>query len=261
MASLRQPAPDETVEAMIHDVDATLSALLSAEGVAGGDTEVVFDAPTRDWAARRSGPCVDAFLYDIREDVTRREITPEPVRDADGKIVARRPPARRLRLSYLLTAWTSRPEDEHRLLSALLAALMRHDAVPDAHLRGALADQPIPVLLQLALPTGGDRSIADVWNALGGELKPSLDLVVVAPFDPVRVEWVERRVTEDPILHVRDSPADPRRATRASTGTATAGLGTAGLGTATSGADAADTGGRGRRRPTGAGLRRQVREI
>ncbi len=197
---------------MIHDVDATLSALLTAEGVAGGDTQVRFDAPTRDWAARRSGPCVDAFLYDIREDVARREIGAEPVRAAGGRIIARRPPPRRLRLSYLLTAWTTRPEDEHRLLSALLGALLRHDAVPREHVRGSLVDQPVPVLLQLALPTGGDRGIADVWNALGGELKPSLDLVVVAPFDPNRIEPVLSWVDVPPTLHVRGSAVDPRRA-------------------------------------------------
>ncbi|EFC85046.1 DUF4255 domain-containing protein [Parafrankia sp. EUN1f] len=197
-------------EAMIHDVDATLAALLAAEAVAGGDTEVLFDAPTREWAARRGGPCIDAFLYDIREDVARREIAFEQVRDGAGRIVARRPPPRRLRLSYLLTAWTSRPEDEHRLLSALLAALLRHDAVPAEYLRGALVDQPIPVLLQLALPTGADRGIADVWNALGGELKPSLDLVVVAPFDPARVEPVRKLVAADPEVHLRASATDPR---------------------------------------------------
>jgi hypothetical protein len=118
-------------------------------------------------------------------------------------------PPRRLRLSYLLTAWTTRPEDEHRLLSALLAALLRHDVVPTAHLRGALADQPIPVLLQLALPAGSERGIADVWNALGGELKPSLDLVVVAPFDPARVESAAPLVAAQPELRVRPSAIDP----------------------------------------------------
>ncbi|WP_261569924.1 DUF4255 domain-containing protein [Frankia gtarii] len=191
-------------------MDATLAALLAAEGVAGGDTEVLFDAPSRDWAARRSGPCVDAFLYDIREDIGRREIAFEQVRDDAGRIVARRPPPRRLRLSYLLTAWTSRPQDEHRLLSVLLATLLRHDVVPAAHLRGALAEQSIPVLLQLALPTGGDRGIADVWNALGGELKPSLDLVVIAPFDPARVETVRTLVEAGP--EVRLGASDPHRA-------------------------------------------------
>ena len=35
--------------------------------------------------------------------------------------------------------------------------------------------------LTIALPPPEDRSFADVWSALGGELKPSLDIVVSAP--------------------------------------------------------------------------------
>ena len=53
-----------------------------------------------------------------------------PVRSDEGYVTghARRP--RRFKLSYLVTAWTQRPEDEHRLLAACLAALIRHDALP-----------------------------------------------------------------------------------------------------------------------------------
>jgi hypothetical protein len=60
---------------MIHDVDASLAALIRAEALAGGEAEVVFDPPTKEWASRRHAPAVDVFLYDIREDVTRRDIT------------------------------------------------------------------------------------------------------------------------------------------------------------------------------------------
>jgi len=35
----------------------------------------------------------------------------------------------------------------------------------------------------VALPPPEDRAFADVWSALGGELKPSLDVVVIAPVD------------------------------------------------------------------------------
>ena len=34
---------------------------------------MVFDAPTRDWAGRRTTQTVDVYLYDIREDMRRRE--------------------------------------------------------------------------------------------------------------------------------------------------------------------------------------------
>jgi hypothetical protein len=35
--------------------------------------------------------------------------------------------------------------------------------------------------MTIALPPPEDRAFADVWTALGGELKPSLDVVVSTP--------------------------------------------------------------------------------
>jgi len=40
---------------MIHEVDAALQALIEREAHGTKDVEVVFDAPTKDWAGRR--PC------------------------------------------------------------------------------------------------------------------------------------------------------------------------------------------------------------
>jgi len=186
---------------VIHDVDASLSALLAAEALNGTEAEVLFDAPTKDWAARRNSPTVDVFLYDIREDVSRRDQMAQPVRGADGRVVGREPPPRRFKLSYLLTVWTRRPEDEHRLLAQLLTTLVRYDRIPDAHLRGELAGQPLPVILNLALPPTQDRSLSDIWGALGGELKPSIDLVAIAPLDAGRTRQAGPPVLEQP--HVR----------------------------------------------------------
>ena len=170
---------------MIQDVDESLRALVKKDALNGSKAEVAFDAPTKDWASRRNTPTVDLYLYDIREDLEQREVMWEDVRD--GKYVKeRRPPPRRFKLSYLVTAWTQRPEDEHRLLSALLSCFLRHPIMPADALNGALVEARQPIMLNIALPPPQDRSISDVWSALGGELKPSLDLVVNAPFD-VRV--------------------------------------------------------------------------
>jgi hypothetical protein len=187
---------------MISDVDAALAELLRSEAVAGG-AEVVFDAPTKEWASRRNSPTIDVFLYDIREDVGRRDAQPEVVRNEDGRVIDRRPPPRRFKLSYLITAWTRRPEDEHRLLAQLLSTLLRHDRIPRQYLNGSLKELPLPVLLHLALPAGQDRSLTDIWSALGGELKPSLDLVAVAPIDPARSYAVGPPVLEEAHLRVR----------------------------------------------------------
>ena len=169
---------------MISDVDAALSALLREEVLRGQSADIAFDAPTTEWAARRNGPVVDVFMYDIREDVERRDAAAQPIRDQRGRITGHRPGPRYFRLSYLLTAWTSRPEDEHHLLGQMLENLVRFDRIPAAHLSGRLADEQ--VVLQVALPPGEDRSLTDLWSALGGEMKPSLDVVVIAPLQPAK---------------------------------------------------------------------------
>ena len=167
---------------MIELFDDVLRRLITAEVADGTGVAISFEAPTREWGTKRSVPTLDLYLYDVREDLTRREVQWVEVRDANGRVIGRRPPPRRYRLSYLVTAWTQRPEDEHRLLSACLATFLRHETLPPPDLVGALADQPVPVELEVALPPGPDRSLADVWTALGGELKPSLDLVATVPF-------------------------------------------------------------------------------
>lgn len=170
-----------TILGMIHEVDELLEKLVKTDALNGSSVELVFDAPTKDWVARRNGPAVDLYLYDIREDLQRRVPAWEDSRAADGKVNARQLPPRRFKLSYLVTAWTQRPEDEHRLLSALLSAFIRNPMIKPGELDGALAEPDLPVYIDVGQPPTQDRSLADVWSALGGELKPSLDVVVTAP--------------------------------------------------------------------------------
>jgi hypothetical protein len=191
---------------VIQDVDESLRALLKEDALGANGVDIAFDAPTTDWVSRRNAPTVDLYLYDIREDLTRRQTMWEEVRDEAGRVTERRLRPRWFRLSYLCTAWTQRPEDEHRLLSALLGCFIRHETVPPEMLRGTLGGSVLPVVLTAALPPTEDRSIADVWSALGGELKPSVDLVVTAPMDVQRSLEAGPPVLEEPVLSV--VPAD-----------------------------------------------------
>lgn len=188
---------------MIQEVDQALEALVRREALNGSRVEVMFDAPTKDWVARRNAPTLDIYLYDIREDTARRQIVPELVRDQASRVASqRRMPPRRFRLSYLVTAWTQRPEDEHRILSACLATFVRNETIPADLVAGSLAASDYPVILTVGMPVGPDRSIADVWSAMGGELKPSLDLVATAPLDAAWGWSVAAPVTEGPTLGV-----------------------------------------------------------
>lgn len=190
---------------MIHEIDAGIRALIRRDAINGGDVEVAFEAPTREWAAKRSAPTVDVYLFDIREDVVRRRIEPVPIRDDDGTIVGRRRPPRRYKLSYLITAWTQRAEDEHRLLSAVLDAFLPHEELPRDMREGSLADEAQPIYLTIGLPPPAERSIGEIWSAMGGELKPSLELVCSAPFVMGETRHAGPPVEEAPRFEFEDT--------------------------------------------------------
>jgi hypothetical protein len=199
---------------VIHDVDESLRRFVRRDALPGNDVEVVFEAPTKDWASRRSGPAVDLYLYDIREDMRRRHHGEVLEKGPGGSIVARHQPPRWFKLSYLVTAWTQRPEDEHRLLSVMLACFLRRDCLPADLLAGSLEGQRAQVQYTCALPPPEDRALSDVWSALGGELKPSLDLVVVAPFDLGRAVEAGPPVQEKLGITMSDGVREDVRAPR-----------------------------------------------
>jgi Pvc16 N-terminal domain len=189
---------------MISEVDSALAALVRRDVLDSAQVPVVLDPPTTEWAGRRSGPAVNLFLYDIREDVRRRGSGMYATYDDNGRQTSRREAPRVFRLSYLVTAWTQRPEDEHRLLAGVLACLLGYTRLPAELLpEGAPA-----VTLTVGLPPGEDRSFADVWSALGGELRPSIDLVVSVPMPAGRAEPVDKLVLE-PLYADVERLADP----------------------------------------------------
>jgi hypothetical protein len=196
---------------MIEAVDESLRSLLRREALNGSQIDVVFDAPTSEWASRRNSPTLDVYLYDIREDLPRREYGQIDVLDDDGRITGRRQPLKSFKLSYLVTAWTQRPEDEHRLLSAVLGCFLRYPRLPQDLLTGPLAGQLLPIPISVALPLPEDRSISDVWSALGGELKPSIDVIVSAPFDTRVVVPAAPLVEDRPTLDMAANGATVER--------------------------------------------------
>jgi len=182
---------------MIHAVDESIRALVRRDALNGTDVEIVFEAPTKDWSAKRTTPTVDIYLYDIREDLRLLQYGLVDERQ-DGLVTQRVRPPRRFKLSYLVTAWTQRPEDEHHLLSALLGCFVLHDHIPTELLASPLDQLTQSVPVTIAQPPPQDRALSDVWSALGGELKPSLDLVVVAPWVPAVDDDIAPPVTEEP---------------------------------------------------------------
>jgi hypothetical protein len=168
---------DVPLNTMLADLDESVRTLLKRElGRHGFDgVEVAFDAPDKEWAASLSGPAVNLFLYDLRE---AKEVRPIDW-DAEAGNGRReiRPPLR-VDVSYAVTAWTREVEDEHRLLSQVMAILYAYPHLGDDVLTGALVNgsQRYPIKARTAQDRHDDAS--DFWNAVGGQYKASFNYVV-----------------------------------------------------------------------------------
>lgn len=167
---------------MFNDVDETLKQLLIAEvPIDRAEVDITFERPTREWSGRLSKPTLNLFLFDIRERLELRDTTFMMSRMADGRGERRRP-ARRVDLSYMVTAWAREPEDEHRILGRVLACMYRFEKAPEEVLQGYLRDAPEDLLVR-ALPPDHLARPHDMWGVLDNELRSSLTWVATAPVD------------------------------------------------------------------------------
>ena len=166
---------------MIGDVDSALSRMLSEETYPGETIQVDLDPPTKDWAARRSGPVLNLFLNDVREDIRRRKSNYQDVTNEKGVIVARRPSERTFMFTYALSAWTSRPADDHHLLGAAMVSLLQYEHIPQEYTSGALAvitSRFRPAILSVGGVMFSERLATELWSAVGGEYRPILAITV-----------------------------------------------------------------------------------
>jgi hypothetical protein len=166
---------DVPLNTAIADLDDALRTLLRRELARHGFEGVVisFDAPSKEWSGKLTGPTVDLFLYDLREAPGRATNTPSQ-RQGNGRAVTVMPPLQ-LELTYAVSAWTRAVEDEHRLLSQVLAILFSHRKIP----RDVLRNDADHVLAAADTLVGRPREEkADFWSAVGGQYKASIDYVV-----------------------------------------------------------------------------------
>jgi hypothetical protein len=173
---------------MIEDLDEALRQFLIRElPIKNNEIDIAFDQPKNEWSARVSQPTLNVYLYDMRENVKLRvgQQVWDMEHHGDGSISQRRKPVR-LDLRYLITAWTTAPEDEHRLLSRTLMALFRHQYLPDEGLPESLQDQPTPIPLKVAQYEVLDNP-SDFWNVMDNQQRPGITLMVTLALNPYRV--------------------------------------------------------------------------
>ena len=171
---------------MIDDVDSSLRAML--EPALGSGTAVRFEPPTPAFSNALKAPAVDLFLYDVTEEIDRRAADWLDHRGDNGRVIGRQPPVRYYRLSYLVSAWGVKADDEHRLLSTVMRACLDGEVLAPEFCRGTLAEEESRVLVRLCLPVTDPPARAhDLWSSLGQPARSSLHLAVVAPLRPLLV--------------------------------------------------------------------------
>jgi Pvc16 N-terminal domain len=159
---------------MLHHLDDAIESFLrSAVPLASREIDVAFDPPDREWGSGINRPTVNIFLWNILRDHERSMSGQRPT-VMDGAVVYAAPPVS-MEFRYLITAWSARHEDEKRLLGAVLTALNSHERIPEEHLPEEFVALSAP---ELSLAATGAERASELWNALDGQLKPGLQLVV-----------------------------------------------------------------------------------
>lgn len=192
---------------LIPMIDQGVERLLRAElPLAETVGDISFDAPSGNWSAQLSRITINLYLFAVGRST-------QPVRHAVDRIGANGRPERRrplpmVELGYLVSVYAGTTRDEHQLLGDVLTifetnAVLSPTLLPDSFESG--------VQLQLALH---DHSrIKDVWNGVGGHLRPSFELVVTTaldglPFEELapraeRIEAIMNRLPAHPMAESR----------------------------------------------------------
>ncbi|MFE5826858.1 DUF4255 domain-containing protein [Streptomyces erythrochromogenes] len=168
---------------IVQYIDDILESELRQGPLGEVNAEIAFETPNSDWAARRSGLCVNLFLHSIEEDIRKRQSGETSVIDEHGAVVGYSSPARQFRLGYAMTVWGHSPRDEHRLLGILLEWCVATERLkPGTALFPGLdvPDQP-PALALREIPEGSESPTAKLWGGLGTPARPILDLLVTVP--------------------------------------------------------------------------------
>ena len=188
---------------MIQDVDETLRGLLASElqkfpgSPIQSSEQIVFGPPGE---VKKGVAQINLFLHNVCENTALREEPFRYARKPDSVIAERRRPPVRLNLAYLVTAHAADNATEHRLLIETLGALLRFPTIPIEYRKGALQrDEASSLFMTVAQPENAAHSdAAQLWQAIGGPMRPALGLVVTAPYDPF--EAVPNRVVLEAII-------------------------------------------------------------
>jgi hypothetical protein len=172
---------------LIPTIDQGIERLLRTElplGETVGD--VSFDAPSSTWSAQLSRITINLYLFALGRST-------QPVRHAVDRIGANGRPERRrplpmVELGYLVSIYAGSTRDEHQLLGDVLTLFETN-----ATMSPTLLPPDFESTVQLQLALHDHARIKDVWNGVGGHLRPSFELVVTTALDGLPFEELAPR--------------------------------------------------------------------
>jgi hypothetical protein len=191
---------------VISGLDLVLRRVLRA-GVPGmADTRIGFQPPNDKWrqaVGLINGVWLNCYLIEIVED--RKLRSNEAAHEMNAGIVQETPPPARLRCTYLISAWSSKPDSqalaatqlEHDALAYAARALMAASPLHPSHVLSPVETLTLPLSMRdVDLPTAvappsSFGKHAEFWGTMGRPQawKPVVELCVTIPvaFDPYEI--------------------------------------------------------------------------
>jgi hypothetical protein len=155
---------------VLHDLNKSLEKLLIQRGnITPNQIDISFEQPNGQWSARLSRPTLSLWCFDLRENVKLRSMDMNTSRN--GNHGQRTVAPRRIDLTYLITAWASKIEDEHQLLWRALAALKRVSSLEPQECEGLLRYQTHDVPLLVADTSNTTINLVDLWGVLDNQMR------------------------------------------------------------------------------------------
>ena len=175
---------------MLHDLDRTIEKILIERGSLNkGEIDISFEQPTSEWSATLSRPTINCWAFDLRENLKLRSMEMEVTRQMSGrkKQANIRLVPLRFDVSYLITAWARKAEDEHQLLWRALGALVHFLALTPDQCEGTLKDQPYDMPVMVAQVTEAASNMTDLWSVLDNQMRMGFTFVTTVALDPQRI--------------------------------------------------------------------------
>ena len=167
---------------MLHDLNKTLEKILVQRGnLTPNQIDVSFEQPNGEWSARLSRPTLNCWCFDLRENIKLRSMEMTTIRDKNNSKTVVAP--RRMDLTYLITAWASKIEDEHQLLWRALAALKPLMSLEPRDCEGMLRYQTHDVPLLVADTSNTTINLVDLWGVLDNQMRLGFTLTATVELD------------------------------------------------------------------------------